>query len=102
MRNPWLSISLWTRSMGDVQYPDTLRKFVAEMATLERQIEEALDQWMPEVQGHVEAAEVIKQFQTMVKGQREAMEACLVGTPRQRFRFSHHERSHSRTFGRSN
>ena len=66
--------------MGHVQYPDTLRKFVAEMATLERQIEEALDQWMPEVQGHVEAAEVIKQFQTIVKGQREAMEACLVGT----------------------
>ena len=63
--------------MGNGQSSDRLQQLVADMVAVERQIEEALVQWLPEVQGHTEAAEAIRRFQTMVKGQREALEACL-------------------------
>ena len=63
--------------MGNGQNSDRLQQLVAETIAVERQIEEAFIQWLVEVQGHTEAAEAIRRFQTMVKGQREALEACL-------------------------
>jgi len=63
--------------MGNGQNSDRLQQLVADMVALEHQIEEAFVQWLLEVQGHAEAAEAIRRFQTMVKGQREALEACL-------------------------
>ena len=49
-----------------------LQQRVKDMVVLERQIQEALDQRLREVQKQAEAAEAVKRFQTMVKGQREA------------------------------
>ena len=63
--------------MGNGQNSDKLQQLVADMVAVERQIEEAFIQWLVEVQGHTEAAEAIGRFQTMVKGQRETLEACL-------------------------
>ena len=63
--------------MGNARNPDRLQQLVADALTIERQIEEAFIQWLVEVQGHTEAAEAIRRFQTMVKGQRETLEACL-------------------------
>ena len=65
--------------MGKGQNPDRLQQLVADMLALERQIEEAFVQWLREVQGHPEAFETVRRFQTMVKGHREALESCLQG-----------------------
>ena len=54
-----------------------LQQRVADMVTLESQIEETLDQRLKEVQDHAESAEVVKRFQTMVKDQRVALQARL-------------------------
>ena len=54
-----------------------LQQRVADMVILESQIEKALDQRLKEVQDHEEAAEAVKRFLTMVKDQREALQARL-------------------------
>ena len=63
--------------MGNGQNSDRLQQLVADMLAVERQIEGAFIQWLAEMQGHPDAAVAISRFQTMVKGQREALEACL-------------------------
>ena len=54
-----------------------LQQRVADMVILGSQIEEALEQRLKEVQDHAEATEAVKRFQTMVKDQREALQARL-------------------------
>ncbi len=54
-----------------------LQQRVKDMVVLESQVQEALDQQLKEVQDHTEAAEAVRRFQTMVKGQREALQARL-------------------------
>ena len=63
--------------MGNGQNSDRLQQIVADMVALEIQIEDALVRWLPQVQGYEEAALAVKRFQTMAKGQRDALEACL-------------------------
>ena len=63
--------------MVDSQNSNKLQQFVADMLAFEIQIEEALVQWLPEVQGYTEATEAVRRFQTVAKGQREALEGCL-------------------------
>ena len=61
--------------MGNGQNSDRLGQLVADMVALEHQIEGAFDQWLQKVQGHAEGAMVLRRFQTVVKDQREALQA---------------------------
>ncbi len=54
-----------------------LQQRVTDMAILESQIQEALDQLLKQIQNNAEAAEAVKRFLTMVKDQREALQARL-------------------------
>ena len=63
--------------MGNGQNSDRLQQLIANMVDLEIQIEDALVRWLPQVQGYEEAALAVKRFQTMAKGQRDALEGCL-------------------------
>ena len=55
----------------------SLQQYVADMVTLESQIEEALNRRLEEVKDHAEVASAVKRFHTMVKGQRRALQARL-------------------------
>ncbi len=50
---------------------------LSDMVALEGQVQEALGQRLNEVRDHAEAAETVQRFQTMVKDQREALQARL-------------------------
>ena len=63
--------------MGNGQNSDRLQQLVADMVSLERQIEAAFIHWLPGVQEHPGPADAANRFQTMVRGQREALEGCL-------------------------
>ena len=63
--------------MSNGQNLNKLQQLVTDMLAIEIHIEDSLVRYLAQVQGHGEAAMAIKRFQTMAKGQREALEACL-------------------------
>ena len=63
--------------MADDQNSSRLQQLVADLLALEHRIEEAFVEWLPGLQGHTVAVQIIRPFQAMVKGQGDALEACL-------------------------
>ena len=66
--------------MSSQKESNPLRQWVADMVFLEGQIDEALEHRLEEVRGHARAAAVVSRFHTMVKSQREALQARLLSS----------------------
>ena len=63
--------------MADTKNMNTIQQYVGDMLALESHIEEALDGQLKEVKNHPRAAEAVRRYHDMVKGQREALRAHL-------------------------
>jgi ferritin-like metal-binding protein YciE len=63
--------------MADDKALDTVQQYVGDMLALETQIEEAIDRQLKAVAPHPRAAEAVKRFHDLAKGQRDALKAHL-------------------------
>ncbi|MGH2350680.1 MAG: DUF892 family protein [Chloroflexota bacterium] len=65
--------------MPDDKNLNTVQQYVGDMVALESHIEEAIDRQVDDdqIKEHPQAAEAVRQFHSMVKGQREALKSHL-------------------------
>ena len=63
--------------MPDDQNLNTVQQYVGDMVALESHIEEALDRQLDESKDHPRAAEAVRRYHNLCKGQRDALKSHL-------------------------